>query len=495
MLNQDLPIALEKVSRQLKKNFGIWFGPIFGVFIVEPDDIELIAEKTKSNSKREDNENKLQFNFSLFNQLFSSDEATQEWTKDDIKKHLLTLYVTAHDTLHGLISFSLLMIAMHQEVQDKIRQEVKEVVEVFRLFPITPLLGRVTNDDLKLTSYTLPKGCSIALLAFGVQRNPNYWIEPDKFNPERFTPENSKNIPFSRGVRMCPGYKYGLACLKIIICHVIRNYELSTSMKMSDLDLYMNVSIHNRTGYPLIAEKTKNYPKSKDNENDSKFRCSLFDQLFSNVEATQKWTKEETKTNLFTLFLASHDTLHGTISFSLLMIAMHQEVQDKIRQEVNEIVGDELINENVLNNLTYIDMTLKEIIRLFPIAPLMGRVTSDDLKLTSHTVPKGCSIALFALGVHKNPKYWIEPDKFNPERFSVENSKNRPKYAYIPFSGGARMCPGYKYGLACLKTIISHVIRNYELSTNMKMSDLDLYMNVSIHNRTGYPVSLKKLKS
>ncbi|XP_044010891.1 probable cytochrome P450 4ac1 [Aphidius gifuensis] len=177
------------------------------------------------------------------------------------------------------------------------------------------------------------------------------------------------------------------------------------------------------------------------------------------------------------------------------MIAMHQEVQDKIREEVNEIVGDELINENVLNNLTYIDMTLKEIIRLFPITPLLGRVTNDDLKLTSYTLPKGCSIALLAFGVQRNPNYWIEPDKFNPERFTPENSKNRPNYAYIPFSRGVRMCPGYKYGLACLKIIICHVIRNYELSTSMKMSDLDLYMNISIHNRTGYPISIKKLKS
>lgn len=65
------------------------------------------------------------------------------------------------------------------------------------------------------------------------------------------------------------------------------------------------------------------------------------------------------------------------------MIAMHQNVQDKIRQEVNEVVSDELIDENVLNNLKYIDMTLKEIIRLFPVAPFMGRVTNDDLKLSN----------------------------------------------------------------------------------------------------------------
>ncbi|KAF7991228.1 hypothetical protein HCN44_002790 [Aphidius gifuensis] len=444
---KNLPIALEKVSRQLKKNFGIWFGPIFGVFIVEPDDIEIIL--------------------------------TSPLTADK------------EPTIYEIFAKFLGPTSLQPSKADKTyRSDKKLIMSIINskyVFKFIDTFNYHANVLVNVLENKVDKG------EFDVLNNMSHCIADIVFETIFGIPGKNQQGSVDKSVS-----------------HIERVMELLFQRALNPLwhfDFLFNVLskhskewYHTKTGIDfflenLIAEKTKNYPKSKDNENDSKFRCSLFDQLFSNVEATQKWTKEETKTNLFTLFLASHDTLHGTISFSLLMIAMHQEVQDKIRQEVNEIVGDELINENVLNNLTYIDMTLKEIIRLFPIAPLMGRVTSDDLKLTSHTVPKGCSIALFALGVHKNPKYWIEPDKFNPERFSVENSKNRPKYAYIPFSGGARMCPGYKYGLACLKTIISHVIRNYELSTNMKMSDLDLYMNVSIHNRTGYPVSLKKLKS
>lgn len=180
------------------------------------------------------------------------------------------------------------------------------------------------------------------------------------------------------------------------------------------------------------------------------------------------------------------DTSSSTIGFILTMLGMHQGVQDLVYDEVIDVLGQEgQILYSDLPHLDYTERAIKEAMRLFPIGPLIVRAVEEDLDigmrletkfsgsylkenfelssdrfinlqlLLSHilyalvsflgcaTLPVGCSCVLMILHVHRNPKIWPDPLRFDPDRFLPENCEGRHPFAYVPFSGGPRGCLGW----------------------------------------------------
>ncbi|XP_063991403.1 cytochrome P450 4C1-like isoform X2 [Diachasmimorpha longicaudata] len=240
-----------------------------------------------------------------------------------------------------------------------------------------------------------------------------------------------------------------------------------------------------------VRKKREKYRElSRDIRNDS---WSVFDFIIDQVERTNEWTNEEIRTEIITIYIGAHDTLVGTGCFVLLMLAMHPDVQEKAREEVMSVVGDQDVNEENLANLKYLEMVIRETIRLFPIGAVIGRKTTDELKLATCTVPKGCSLFVLLYALHRDPKYWENPEKFDPDRHSPENSKNRHPYAFNPFSRGTRSCPGNKFALSCLKVIVAHTIRKFKLNTTQKLDTVKVHSHVASRSLNGYPISLTKI--
>ncbi|XP_015118370.1 cytochrome P450 4C1 [Diachasma alloeum] len=220
---------------------------------------------------------------------------------------------------------------------------------------------------------------------------------------------------------------------------------------------------------------------------------SIFDLIIDHVESTNEWTNEEIRDEIITVYIGAHDTLVGTGCFVLLMLAMHPDVQEKAREEINNIVGNHDVTETEIGKLKYLEMIIRETIRLFPVGAVIGRKTTGELKLATCTVPKDCSLFVLLYALHRDPKYWMNPEKFDPDRFSPENSRNRHPYAFIPFSGGSRSCPGNKFALTCLKVILSHTLRNFRLQTTQNLETLRVHTHISSRSLEGYQVSLTKI--
>ncbi|XP_063986906.1 cytochrome P450 4C1-like [Diachasmimorpha longicaudata] len=223
-------------------------------------------------------------------------------------------------------------------------------------------------------------------------------------------------------------------------------------------------------------------------------KSAVLDQVLSHMLKTKSWTDEEMRYEMVTLFIGSHDTIAGMSCFLALALAMHPDIQKKVRDELQEVVGASDFTEENIANMKYLDMVVKETIRLFPVGPVLGRQMTGDLKLATCTLPKGASIFMLPYITHRDPMYWVEPEKFMPERFSAENSVGRHPWAYVPFSGGIRSCPGSKYGMICIKTIICQMLRHYELDTTVAYENLHLHAHISTRCVDGYPIILKKLK-
>ncbi|KAG5339509.1 CP6K1 protein, partial [Acromyrmex charruanus] len=166
-------------------------------------------------------------------------------------------------------------------------------------------------------------------------------------------------------------------------------------------------------------------------------------------------------------FIASYETSSTTTIFTLYELARHPEVQNRLRKEILNALDetDGKITYNMVISLPYLDMVVSEILRMYPPLPFLDRITKETYKVPNSdlVLEKGTPIYISLLGMHYDPEYYPTPDKFDPERFTEENKRNRPPYVYLPFGDGPRMCIGSRMGLLQSKLGIIVILRKYEV--------------------------------
>lgn len=186
----------------------------------------------------------------------------------------------------------------------------------------------------------------------------------------------------------------------------------------------------------------------------------------------------------------------------LFMLAMHPECQKKVYDELVSIFPnkDVYVDIDDLNKLLYLDMCVKEALRVLPTVPIVARKTRDDIQLRDYKIPAGTSIGIDIFSLHRSKKVWGEKaDQFIPERFELGEELPHA-YAYMAFSHGSRNCivsvishypnnyfkqnfqivKGYRYALVAIKLNLVYMLLNYRFTTTLKMSDLNYYAEVNL---------------
>ncbi|XP_046665741.1 cytochrome P450 4C1-like [Homalodisca vitripennis] len=205
------------------------------------------------------------------------------------------------------------------------------------------------------------------------------------------------------------------------------------------------------------------------------------------------FTDDDLRDEVVTMMVGGSETSAMTDCFCLLMLAMHEDIQDKVFEEVYNIFGNsgrEVTMED-LDQMVYLEMVLKETLRMFPIAPVFLRQVKEDIELTNYILPAGCNLGIVPIATHMNPTLYTDPKRFNPERFSPENLSMRHRYSFISFSGGPRGCIGLKFAMLSMKTTISTILRNYKLSTSVKMEDIKLKFEFLMKSVDGFRLRLE----
>ncbi|XP_049542628.1 cytochrome P450 3A19-like [Anopheles darlingi] len=191
------------------------------------------------------------------------------------------------------------------------------------------------------------------------------------------------------------------------------------------------------------------------------------------------------------LIYAGHETSAITISNTLLLLAMHPDVQDQAVAEIRQHCGtfDEDISYETLQQLVYIEMVLKESLRLFPIAPIIARQPTHEIALGKYTVPAGVDVLLNIFNIHRNPVYWGEDaEHFRPERFATTYDRS----AYLPFSAGMRNCVGAQHAMVSMKIMLIKILTSYRLKTDLKINDLSMKFVLTMKIGNGYMVRLTR---
>ncbi|CAH0407554.1 unnamed protein product [Chilo suppressalis] len=177
------------------------------------------------------------------------------------------------------------------------------------------------------------------------------------------------------------------------------------------------------------------------------------------------YTNLELQEETMVMLLAGTDTSAVGASFVMVMLSKHQDVQEKLFQELLEVLGDEErpVTAEDLPRFKYLDAVVKETLRLYPPVPITARTTDKDYVLPSgKKIVKGTGVIIHIWGTHRNPKYWgPDVDVFRPERF-LDLQLAHPA-AYMPFSHGPRNCLGYQYATMSMKTAIATLVRRYKV--------------------------------
>nr|AVL92838.1 CYP450 [Locusta migratoria] len=168
-----------------------------------------------------------------------------------------------------------------------------------------------------------------------------------------------------------------------------------------------------------------------------------------------------------TFMFEGHDTTAAAMSWAIFLLGHHPDIQQKAFEELNEIFqdSDRLPTMQDLQNMKYLEMVIKEALRLYPSVPFIGRFNSKDSECGGHKLPEGVMLVLHLYESHRDPRYWPDPERFDPDRFLPDSKQGRHPFAYVPFSGGPRSCIGQRFALLEEKAILSSILRNYVIES------------------------------
>ncbi len=180
------------------------------------------------------------------------------------------------------------------------------------------------------------------------------------------------------------------------------------------------------------------------------------------TETGQQLDNRAIRDEVLTLLIAGHETTASALTWAWHLLATHPEAQEALRREIAQVVGSRAPQYADLSQLIYCRQVLEETLRLYPPAWLITRRAAQADQLDGHAVPAGAIVIISPYTIQRHPAHWIEPDRFKPERFSPNRTdQSWPRFAYIPFGAGPRICIGQNFGIIEAMLILASVAQQY----------------------------------
>ncbi|XP_011705721.1 PREDICTED: cytochrome P450 9e2-like [Wasmannia auropunctata] len=508
--------------------------------IIRPDMIHLLMQ---SRDKRSDTVHKMSL--------------------DDIVSQAFIFFFAGFETSSTLMCFIAHELAVNQDIQDRLRQEVQQhlaegsgeisyesltkmsymdmvVSETLRKYPPNIILDRLCAKRYELPpsqpgfkSVIVEPNDILLFPAYSLHRDPKYFPNPDKFDPERFNEENKNNIlpctyiPFGHGPRKCIGNRFVLMETKILIAHLLQKFTFKTTDKTVEPVVFTKkefilkpvggfwINLEKRetaikfsTGLLMLAKfmillkcpwlakliGLTIFPSTMSEffkkivqetisarENQGIVRPDMIHLLmqsrYKEGDSVHKMSLDDIVSQAFIFFLAGFENTAILMCFVAHELAVNRDIQDRLRQEVQQHLtdGNGEISYESLSKMTYMDMVVSEALRKYPPQIFIDRVCAKRYELPP-SLP-GCKNVIIepndavmfpAYAIHHDPKYFPNPNKFDPERFSEENKDNIFPYTYLPFGHGPRKCIGNRFALMETKVVIAHLLQKFTLKTTEK---------------------------
>jgi len=203
-------------------------------------------------------------------------------------------------------------------------------------------------------------------------------------------------------------------------------------------------------------------------------------------------TAKEVRDEVVTIFMAGHETTAQALTWTWYLLSLHPAVEAKLQAELRAVLDGRTPQHEDIAKLRYTRMVIEEAMRLYPPAPgLTGRVAREADEICGRPIKKGAELAILPWVLHRHRTLWDDPDRFDPERFSKAGSASRPRFAYLPFGGGPRVCIGAQLAMTEVSLLVATMAQRYRLRL-VNGQDIVLSLRVTMRPRNGIRMRLER---
>ena len=232
-----------------------------------------------------------------------------------------------------------------------------------------------------------------------------------------------------------------------------------------------------------------------DNDVGEKRRLAFLDLMLELSRNGAQLSDNEIKEEVDTIMFEGHDTTAAGSSFVLCVLGIHQDIQDRVYEELDSIFkgSDRPCTFQDTLEMKYLERVIFETLRLFPPVPAIARLLNEDVQLVTknYVLPKGCTVLIIPYRVHRLEEFYPNPEQFDPDNFLPERMQRRHYYSFIPFSAGPRSCVGRKYALLKLKVLLSTILRNYKILSDLTEKDFRLKIDIILKRVDGFRIKIE----
>ena len=195
---------------------------------------------------------------------------------------------------------------------------------------------------------------------------------------------------------------------------------------------------------------------------------------------------------MMTLFLAGHETTANALTWTWYMLSQHPDVATKLSDELRRVLGGRAPQAADLHLLPYTEMVVHESLRMYPAAPGFAREPIEDVRIGGYEIPRGSLIAVNTYALHRDPVFFEDPERFDPERFAAGWEARIPRYAYLPFGSGPRVCIGNGFAMMEARLIVATLAQRWQflLEPDQEVTPVQL---VTLRPKNGIRMALKRV--
>jgi len=219
----------------------------------------------------------------------------------------------------------------------------------------------------------------------------------------------------------------------------------------------------------------------------------IIDQLINHEE---KFSDDEIREHLLTFLITASETTANLVSAAIMYMAIHQDIQQRAFDEIIDGFDDAELSYERLSAFKYLEMVLKETLRLFSPLPIAAREAFEDCDVgIGRTLKKGTEIYLLNYILHQRKDiYGEDARRFNPENFSPENIAKRDSHSFLPFGFGLKNCIGNRYSMIAAKVFIAKLLKSFKFETSLQEEDMKMKLAFIGKLAVDYSVTISRRK-
>jgi cytochrome P450 len=203
-------------------------------------------------------------------------------------------------------------------------------------------------------------------------------------------------------------------------------------------------------------------------------------------------TDRQLRDEVMTLLLAGHDTTALALTWTFVLLAQHPEVEARLLDEVDGVLEGRPPTAADTPRLRYTEQVFTETLRLYPTAWAIGREAIRDTTIGGQPIRKGTNVLMSPWVIHRDPRFYDEPAAFRPERWADGLEKRLPRFAYVPFGGGQRVCIGSSFAQLESTLLLAQIAQRFRLALAEPARPVEPLPVVTLRPREAVPMRLAR---